>query len=144
MAEHAEGPPRAGGGDEPAPAVGHHAVPGRDAERAHRVREGLGVGQHVRQRVRVVGDGLDVEEDRAGHVDLLELGRRVALEMRQVERGVHHLQVRLAQMGGEPLGGDERIRQGRAHRAPPGAAGRSGSSACGLTPCASSASSQRR
>ena len=69
---------------------------------------------------------VDVEEDRAGQVRLLELGARVALEVRQVEGGVHHLEVGLAQVGGQPLGADQRILRERRHRLPPGFAGSRG------------------
>ncbi|HMH76101.1 MAG TPA: hypothetical protein VK547_05715, partial [Candidatus Udaeobacter sp.] len=70
MAEDAERPPHPRGRDQPAAAIGHHAVAGPDAERTHRASEIPRVRQHVRQRVRVIRDGLDVEEDRAGQVRL--------------------------------------------------------------------------
>ena len=140
MAEHPEGPPHARGGDQPLAAVRHHAVAAADAERADRVGEGGRLGQHVRQRDRVIGDRIDVEEQRARDVGLLELGPRVAAEMRQVEGGVDHLEIGLAQVRGEPSGGDQRVGEPAVHQARV----ESGSRAYGLTPFGARASSHRR
>jgi hypothetical protein len=57
-------------------------------ELAHTRREFLRRGQHVRQRVRRVGDLVDVEEDRAGDVLVDELRLGIALLRRQEERAV--------------------------------------------------------
>ena len=115
VAEGAEGPPHARGAHDPARVVHDHAVTVADAKPAHVPRERRGAGEHVRERGAGVGDHVDVEEDRARDVRLGELGPRVAAELRHVPRAVDHADVPPTQVGGEPLGGDER--RGRAaHR----------------------------
>ncbi|PYN18222.1 MAG: hypothetical protein DME05_01625 [Candidatus Rokuibacteriota bacterium] len=85
------------------------------ASRTRVPRERRGAGEHVRERGAGVGDRVDVEEDRARDMRLGELGPRVAAELRHVPRAVDHADVPPTQVGGEPLGGDER--RGRAaHR----------------------------
>src|SRR3546814_4465010 len=63
--------------------------------------------QHVRQLAARVLDGVDVEEHRAGNVLRLELLARVQPFARQVVAGIHHAQVRRAEIVGQPLGGDQ-------------------------------------
>jgi hypothetical protein len=62
--------------------------------------------QHVRQVAGVVGDRVDVEEHRAGHVRGEELGLRVALQRRQMPRAVDHRDPLAAEPRGEPVGRD--------------------------------------
>ena len=80
MTEDAEAPPHPRGRDQILLAIDDHAVTGRDAERTDRGGEAVGVGQHVRQRIARVLDGVDVEVHRAGDVRGDVLGARVALQ----------------------------------------------------------------
>src|SRR6266550_6130504 len=68
VTEDAEAPPHPRGRDQILLAIDDHAVTGRDAERTDRGGEAVGVGQHVRQRIARVLDGVDVEVHRAGDV----------------------------------------------------------------------------
>src|SRR5439155_23884835 len=61
-----------------------------------------------RERRAGIGDRVDVEEGGARNVRLRELGARVTLELRHVPGAVDHPYVAPAQVGGEPVGRDER------------------------------------
>ena len=54
-----------------------------------------------------VGDPVDVEEDRARNVRLLELATGIALELRHVPRAVHDPHPRIREVGGQPFGRDD-------------------------------------
>ena len=69
MLEH---PPGSGTAEQVGRIVDHGGVAVTDTERADHAREGRGIGQHVRQGDRVIGDGVDVEARRAGHMAFLE------------------------------------------------------------------------
>ena len=61
--------------------------------------------EHVRQVGGVIADGVNVEKHRAGNVRRGELGDRIALLAGHVPGRIHDPD--LAQMGGQPFGGDE-------------------------------------
>ncbi len=85
-----------------------HAV--ADAHLLHPRREHHGRRQHVRQRVRLVRDRVDVEEQRAGNVPRIVLRLRVAPGGRQMQRAVEHDDVGGIEMCGEPIGLDHPLK----------------------------------
>ena len=110
-AENAEHPPGARRGQHSVAVVDDDAVALADAERADRARERLGVGQHVRQRRRMIGDRVDVEIGRAGDMLLEKLRPAVALRRRQIPGGVENDEVARPEVRGEPVDLDERRRR---------------------------------
>ena len=106
-AEDAERPPHPRRAAEADAVIDHDGVVGADAERAGLLGELGRAGQHVRQLGGMVGDGVDIEERRAGNMGGDELGLGVALERRQVERAVDDRDLGLAQPRREPVGGDQ-------------------------------------
>ena len=133
VAEDAERPPDACCAHRGTRVVDHHPVPVADAECAHGPAELFGARQHVGQRRPLVGDLVDVEEERTGDVGFGPLLAGIALEAGQVPGAVHDAKVGLAEMGREPVRGDERadhgpilLRAGHARRFPLVSAGRAG------------------
>jgi hypothetical protein len=120
VAEGAKRPPDARGARHPAAVVDDHAIPAADPQPADALREVRGARQHVRQARRAIRDRVDIEEHRARHVRLRELGARVTLELRHVPGAVDDPDVALAEILGEPFGRHERPdlgpSRGRAHR----------------------------
>lgn len=108
LAHQPEQPPDAGGREQPRGIVDHHVMAVAHAHGAQPRDELLGRRGHVRQRRAAVGDLVDVEEAGGGDVGGGVFGPRVAAGGRHVPGGVEHPQVGVAQMGGEPVGGDER------------------------------------
>ena len=90
-----------------------HAV--ADAHLLHARGELHGGGQHVRQRRLLVGEVVDVEEQRAGNVlgEILRLG--VAARGRQMPAAVEDEQVGGIEMLGEPVGLDDPLLGGVEH-----------------------------
>ncbi len=85
-----------------------HAV--ANAEFPDGAGKGHRIGQHMRQAGAFVGDGVDVEENRAGNVARQIFGAAVALGGRQMPGGVHDRQPRRAEMVGQPLAWKRDIR----------------------------------
>ncbi len=96
--------------------VDHDAVTVGDAQLPHAFGEVVRRGQHVGQGIGVVLDRLDIEQDRAGDVLLLELFPGRARIARHEEGRRDDAQVRLLEPGGQPVGGDDRI--GHGHSSP--------------------------
>ncbi|MGY3356650.1 hypothetical protein ACVWZK_003313 [Bradyrhizobium sp. GM0.4] len=69
----------------------------------------LGTRIHVRQRVGMVRDRIDVEEHRARQMRGEIIVLRQWQHTRQLEAGVEHLDVGVIDVGGEPFGRDEGI-----------------------------------
>ena len=103
VAHGAEHPPHARRRVEALAVVGDdvHAV--ADAHLLHAAGELLRRRQHVRQGRLVVGDVVDVEEQRARNVLGQVFGLGVALGGRQVHRAVEDDEARGVEVGGQPL-----------------------------------------
>ena len=106
-AESAQRPPHPRGGEQAGGIVDDEAHAVAQAQRRHLVGELHLVGQHVRQAGRRVGDRVDVEEHRAGDVAEAKLLRAHASGRRQVPGPVDDSDLRLAEMGGQPIASDE-------------------------------------
>ena len=63
----------------------------------------------------MIGDGVDVEEHRAGNMGEPEFGRADPTGVRQVPGGVDHAEVGVAKLGGE-FGGGHEIARGHGAR----------------------------
>jgi hypothetical protein len=106
----AEHPPHPAGAEQAGGVVGHNPVGAGNAEPADGVGEDRGRRQHVRQIARLLGDGVDIEEHRAGDVAFEKLGPPVAAGGRHVPRRVDHADARRVQVRGQPVGRDQRLR----------------------------------
>ena len=62
------------------------------------------LGQHVREVRAVVGNLIDIEEDRAWDVVQFEFAARIKAFVGEVPRGVHDTDIRCRDMLGEPFG----------------------------------------
>ena len=67
----------------------------------------LELEEHVRQRIRVVGDRVEIEAYGAWNMPGQELGFGVALLRRQIEGAVDRDEIGTAELRGEPVGGDD-------------------------------------
>ncbi len=109
MAERQEHPPRPGRGDPAAGIVGDHGVAGGNAERRDVAGKLLGIRIHMRPRIVAIGDGVDVEKHRAGNVrGEIIIGRQRQHAGHLVGR-VDDFDFWVVEMGGEPVGRDQRI-----------------------------------
>jgi len=86
-----------------------HMIP--NTEGRHAAREVLGCGHHVGQRGRVIGEFIDIEEDRAGNVfcDIQRMGVLRWGDANRRKRGVKDYGAGIVKTAGQPGGGDERI-----------------------------------
>ena len=109
MPERQEHPPHPGGCDPAAGIVDHDRIVVGDAERADVAAELFGVREHMRQRIGMIGDRVDVEPHRARDVRVEIVVLRQRQDARHLELRVDDLDAGIAEMGGEPFGGDKRI-----------------------------------
>jgi hypothetical protein len=66
-----------------------------------------------------IGDAVDIEEHRAGNVAGEIFSLRVAGRVGHVPAAVEHNQVGIAEVAGQPVGGDERVVHGGLLISPP-------------------------
>ena len=111
-AEEAQRPPDPGGADELGRVIDDKAHAIAEAEFAHGAGELRRRGQHVRQAGRMVGDGVDIEEDRSGDVAGEIFAPRIAVFRRQKEAGVDDREIGRAKMLLEPCRRNKKIRTG--------------------------------
>ncbi|MEZ5929567.1 MAG: hypothetical protein R3C55_13950 [Parvularculaceae bacterium] len=72
-----------------------------DARRAHRRSEIAFAGQHMRQVGRAIGNGVDVEEQRAGNVRCFVFGPSASRRCGHVPRSVEDNEVIVCEPGGK-------------------------------------------
>lgn len=107
LAHEAEGPPDAGGGEETGAVIDHDLMAVAHAHGAQAGHEFLDRRGHVRQGAALIGNVFDVEEARAGNMGGAVFRAGVAACVGKIPRGIEDAQVGVAQMGGEPVGGNE-------------------------------------
>ena len=88
-------------------------VAAADSEPLHRRSEVRGRGQHVRGRVRAVGNLVDVEEARAGNVRRQIFLAAAAPARRHVPAGIDDDEIRVLKVLREPFRGNERVHGAR-------------------------------
>ena len=103
MAESAECPPDPRRGERSGLVVGNHQIALADAECAHRIGEHGCRRQHVRQRVRLVADAVDVEEPGAGDVGGGVFRTRIPAAAGQMEAAVEQPHACIVQMPRQPV-----------------------------------------
>ncbi len=115
MAERQEHPPRPRRGDPAAGIIGDDGVGIGNAEGCNIARELIGARKHMRSRIPVIGDGVDVEEHRARqmHGPVIVHGQRQ--HAGQFGGRINDPDPGIIDMGGEPIGGDKRIVGGGCH-----------------------------
>ncbi len=72
-------------------------------------RELRRVGKHMRPRIIVIGDRIDVEKHRARNMGGEIVVDRQRQHARQFEGRIDNTHLGVVDMGGEPVGGDKRI-----------------------------------
>ncbi len=107
LAEDAEHPPGARGGEDALLIVNHHLVGVADAQGRDHAGEAAGGRHHVRQIGFKIRHLLDIEEARAGNMGGAVHGVGVLRLGRHVEAGIQYTQPRCAEPFGEPVGGDQ-------------------------------------
>ena len=117
MTEHLERPPRARGAELARAVIGDHAIIPPDAERTDRGAKLGRARQHVRQGRRVIRDRVDIEEDGTRQMRRKVLLQRISLLGRQIPRGIDDLQIRRANLAGEPRRVDDRAERYARHGA---------------------------
>ena len=119
LAHQPEQPPDPRRREQAGAVIDHHLMAVADAHRAQPADELLDRRRHVRQVRALVGDLVDVEEPRARDMAGIVFGPGVAPHLGQVPRGVKNPQIGVFQMGGKPVGRDQRLRIILRHRHPP-------------------------
>jgi hypothetical protein len=110
MAQHE---PAARGGAQRRIVIDDDAVVAADAERHHRPSELRRRGQHVRRRVGMVGQRVDIEEDRARNVRGAIFVSAAASRGRHVPARIDDAQVRIAEVVGKPIRGNQAVHGAR-------------------------------
>ena len=107
-AEDGERPPKARRGENADAVIDDGPHPVAKSKPAHLGGEDLGFGQHMRQAAGTIGDGVDIEELRAGNMPRKKFSVRVAAGRRHMPRGVEDDEVGVEEMFGKPVGGNEK------------------------------------
>ena len=104
MAERQEHPPCPGGCDPAAGIVGDHGIARGNPERRDVARELLGIRIHMRPRIIVVGDRVDIEKHGARNMRAEIIVRWQRQHAGHLERGVDDFDSWIVDTGGEPIG----------------------------------------
>ena len=108
-AEGAEHPPGARRAVMRAVVVDDEALVVAKPDRPHPAGEARRIRHHVRQRIFGVRNVIEVEKHRAGDMRGFIFRARIATQSGEEPARVDHAQVRRAEMGGKPVGGNERV-----------------------------------